>query len=453
MTTRRSLLKSFAAGLGVTACAGGTERLPYPGRDARRPDALWSGLASADPAVFPLGVQSGDPLPDSIVLWTRTDAPSLEAIVMRWTDAGWEEERVLDIETADGFARIEVGDLPEDTHIAFQFRTPEGAHSSIGHGRTAPADDARGVVTFGAVSCCGSTRRPYPSLSAAAAIGGLDLDLFLWLGDTIYGDSAYTRSQYLSVWRINQQTEGFQDLYGVTSQVYTLDDHEINNDYEGPSSGETQARVANALGAYLDSTPTRTSLGDALWRSLKYGDIAEFFVLDCRTEREPDAAQYLSPEQMSWLKEGLASSTATWKVILNSVPITKLNPVYDLVQDDRWEGYSDEREALLDHITDEGITGVLFISGDFHHPGLYRVWPDGPRSQIFEVLVGPGGSGLNPLPDLVATNDQYLWHATIWNTGWFQLHSDGIAVIRILDEDGAIAMEAVLRDDGELISV
>src|SRR6185295_8510133 len=122
-----------------------------------------------------------------------------------------------------------------------------------------------------------------------------------------------------------------------------------------------------------------------------YGSLAEFFVLDCRQYRSADAGRegggldphaYLLPtydpaaiarmkdpsrtmlgaEQLAWLKSGLSGSTAKWKFVLSSVPLTSL--LY--FPYDHWDGYDAERYAILRFIDTSNISGVVFLSADIH---------------------------------------------------------------------------------------
>ena len=135
---------------------------------------------------------------------------------------------------------------------------------------------------------------------------------------------------------------------------------------------------------------------------LSLGDSVEFFVLDCRSERQEETREgaeaiYISRAQMDWLKSALADSPCHFKAILTSVPITAWPELLSVVIDDRWEGYRSQREELLDWIVEEDVSNVFFISGDFHCGAVTRVEPSGPRSGLYEVLVGPGGNANNPL--------------------------------------------------------
>jgi alkaline phosphatase D len=100
---------------------------------------------------------------------------------------------------------------------------------------------------------------------------------------------------------------------------------------------------------------------------------------------------------MTWLKDGLKSSTATFKLIVNSVPITNFPLLFDFAATDRWEGYGAQRAELLDSIVQNAVTGVLFVSGDFHLGASAAVEPSGNWSVLHEVLMGPGDQSANPL--------------------------------------------------------
>jgi alkaline phosphatase D len=120
-------------------------------------------------------------------------------------------------------------------------------------------------------------------------------------------------------------------------------------------------------------------------------------VLDCRGERRPSTraganAQFISPEQLAWLQDGLLASTAIFKFVVTSKPITG-RVAMDLARDDFWEGFPAQREKLLKFITDNDIKGLWFLSGDVHYGCICRVERAGPYSRLREVYMGPSGSG------------------------------------------------------------
>ena len=70
----------------------------------------------------------------------------------------------------------------------------------------------------------------------------------------------------------------------------------------------------------------------------------------------------LGQEQKQFLFDALSKSDATFKLIVNEVPMSEIfaQPY------DRWEGYRAEREEVLGFIAYSGIQDVVFLTTDFH---------------------------------------------------------------------------------------
>ena len=187
----------------------------------------------------------------------------------------------------------------------------------------------------------------------------------------------------------------------TTAHYATWDDHEVDNNWdpEQISSGRLQA----AIESFFESLPVRRDVAspDRIWRSFRWGATLELFMLDARGETLPSTkgatdAQYVSLEQIAWLKDGLFTSEATFKIIVTSLPITNF-PLAFSVLGDRWEDFDGQRDDLIDFIVDEEIGGVLFISGDFHLGSAGAIEKSGPGAALNEVLVGPGAQIPSPL--------------------------------------------------------
>lgn len=98
----------------------------------------------------------------------------------------------------------------------------------------------------------------------------------------------------------------------------------------------------------------------------------------------------LGPEQKQWLKKSLGKSDAKFKLVVSSVMILE----WYLAPSDRWEGYYQERQEVLDFIENENIQNVVFLVGDVHASIYSRVNP-GRAPAIYEFTTGPiGGSTL-----------------------------------------------------------
>lgn len=211
-----------------------------------------------------------------------------------------------------------------------------------------------------------------------------------------------------------------QALHAKYPWIITWDDHEVTNDQyrdgaenHNPDLGEGPYRLrrARAHRAYDEWMPVRMDGtarlrdGDRLFRRLRFGRLAEISMLDLRSYRD---AQVASPapqpvpvpdggvsdpdrtitgrQQMAWLKDSLTRNRAQWKVIGNPVMIAPvdfgalpdviLDPINDvtglLPKDglpynvDQWDGYTDDRREVFQHIRDHQVTDALFVTGDIH---------------------------------------------------------------------------------------
>lgn len=420
-TSRRDLLKGLTA-LGVGAgCVDGTAVDGHPWEDGHPPTdtrlpepETWEGTGVLDVGVFPLGVRAGDATTGGVLLHTNTTASLLTLVVMAAVnDTGWEEvQRLTDLVPTEGVVAVELSGLTSDSAYNYAFFDEEDHRSRVGRFRTAVEDEWR-VLTIGATSCLGDAEPTFECLQTAA---GRNFDFFCFLGDFVYADRADELSEYREFHHTAIATPSVADLLASTSVIATWDDHEVDNNW---LPGETDAaRIDAARQAFGEALPARVGGGKyQIWRKLSWGDVADVFVLECRGERVRDTWTYLSREQMDWFKSELASSEAKFKIVLNSVPIIDFSGVGAVpVINDRWEGYAEQRTELLQWIANEGITGLLWISGDLHFGTVARLSPVGQLGDDqFEVLAGPAGSFLNPVAAVWEPDDQFVSFTFEWN--------------------------------------
>jgi alkaline phosphatase D len=413
---------------------------------APEPTAPWGGRGADDGAAFPIGVQAGEPRPDGAVLWTRYQGgDALSVVLASWDGAAWSELSSADVAVGpDGFVHHSVDALSADTPIAYQFEDAAGARSPVGHARTATPPEHTGAVRIAATSCTDQDHGEFPCLDQVQGVG--PIDLFLWLGDMVYQDGRFTVEEYREGWAENLTKTSFRALLSGVASVHTWDDHEVGNNWD-PQTIDPAQRDA-AYQAFFETIPYIPSAPQRLWRSLRYGPV-ELFVLDCRGERDAAAGHYISPDQLQWLMDGLSASDAVWKVVANSVPISDMPIAWDALEAglDRWEGFpnSTQREVLLDHITDGGIRGVLFVAGDLHQTTLCRVEAEGPRSRILETMAGPGGSFPNVAARLFGEDGvQWLYNDAEWSATWMEFRADGTASLICVDELGQRLFEATI---------
>jgi alkaline phosphatase D len=175
-----------AASLGATAawCRGRA----WPSRIERREDN----------ARFAEGVASGDPRPESILLWTR--CPSEDGRVMRLQVEVAEDAAFDRVVTStpthtqaasDWTSRVLVGGLAPDTVYWYRFTDERGHGSRVGRTRTAPRDMDERPVRFAFVSCQNVTQgaqNAYRRMIFEDELAPPDeqLGFVLHLGDFIY---------------------------------------------------------------------------------------------------------------------------------------------------------------------------------------------------------------------------------------------------------------------------
>jgi len=391
---RRSFVKgAVALPVGLAACGGSGTTTPNTDVQA----TFWTpSELPEDSERYPLGVQAGAMTASGAYVWGYSAAGGSRRFVL-WTDM----EIVADVVVTDteGYYKELISGLSPNTvyHYVLQDDASKetATRSLVGRFQTAFGENTVEAVTLGATACTHYWNLPYESLKVAAKY---PMHAFIHVGDMSYNDQATTREEYRELWHKTLQDPGYRALLPTVGTYLTWDDHEIANDSERDTI--TPEHWQAGADAWFETLPVPRGANNRLWGNYRWGQSVEIFVLDCRSERQPetmetDAAIYISQEQMDWLKDGLLNSSAAFKVIANSVPIAELTESWPAV--DTWTGYASQRTELLDHIVDNDIQGVWFLSGDYHLGSSHSVAREGKYAGIREVMVGPGASSPNPL--------------------------------------------------------
>ncbi|MBI1339422.1 alkaline phosphatase [bacterium] len=295
--SRRLILVAAASGLGACATTTGG---PASGRK---------------PGAFTHGVASGDPFPDSVVLWTRFVAADGGPAVVGWEVAADESfQRVVawGAETArpdnDFCVKPIAARLAPGRRYFYRFASASG-YSPIGRTLTAPqpgdTTDALSVALF---ACSNLPTGWFTAYGHAAQDDSIDLcahvgDYFYEYPMSRYGESALTGRvvddfepvtlpQYWSRYRSYRADPDLQELHRMKPWVMTWDDHDFTNDswmggaqnHQPETEGDWAKRKAAAIKAFRDWTPTRRSSvgGGLIHRTLGWGRLADVIVLDSR---------------------------------------------------------------------------------------------------------------------------------------------------------------------------
>ena len=248
------------------------------------------------------------------------------------------------------------------------------------------------------------------------------LDFFLFLGDTMYGDNlcpsppnepgadfrATTLAEYRARHRDQRGAEALRRFLDSVPVYVIWDDHEVRNNFAGPFDSQMPAG-RQALREYW---PIRVAADDPhrLYRTVRAGADLELFILDTRQYRSRNADQdglaktMLGERQLQWLMSGLNESTATWKVIVTTVPlsISKGGGV-GVPGNDGWAGGKDgtgferERQVIVDHILGSKVKNVVFLAGDVHYVQANAYDPNGDGTPDFhEFVAGPLSAAPGP---------------------------------------------------------
>ena len=399
---------------------------------------------------FTDGVAAGDATDTAAIFWTRLPDSTSGAFLDVAGNAGF----TLGLTTTpvptpapglDGTVKVELTGLTPATRYFYRFRQGTDT-STTGRVSTAPAPaDGTTPLRLGWSGDSNGFFRPYSVLDPLRL---LDTDGWFFIGDTVYADDpradgvdAMTLQEYYAKYRQNRADAGLRDIMASTGTYSMTDDHEVRNDYSGAVPAFA-SRLAVGNLAFRRYNPIRDDTGDPmkLYRSFRWGSLAEFFVIDgreyrsakytccntatedgyvltdddttCHTSGEALLPFGLAPScsaptntcqialcdptrtvlgltQKAWLKNALQTSTATFKFIMNGTPITNL--IFDPY--DRWEAYPSEREELLTFIESNSIKNVVWLSTDLH--GIVMS-PNG-------VNVAPAaGPNPHPTPEIVA---------------------------------------------------
>ncbi|MBO4240695.1 alkaline phosphatase D family protein [Pseudonocardia sp. ICBG1034] len=338
------------------------------------------------PDPFTLGVASGDPSPDGMVLWTRlAPEPDAEdgrggmpdrAVEVEWEVA--EDERFARVvsrgtETATRelahSVHVEAAGLAPGREYFYRFRS--GGHlSPVARTRTAPAAGAAAAsLTIATASCAKFGAGHFTAYRGLAADAP---DLVLHLGDYFYETDRgevrdpgppepKTLAGYRRTHAHQRSDEDLRAAHAVAPWVVVWDDHEVVNDWDGATPDRRRA----AAQAYYEHMPLRrASVPDGpdiqLYRRLAWGSLATFHVLDTRQYRM--RGSMLGADQERWLLRGLADSAAGWDVLAQQVFFAPRRGG----KSGTWGEFTGSRERVVRGWTEAGVRNAVVLTGDEH---------------------------------------------------------------------------------------
>ena len=370
---------------------------------------------------FTLGIASGEPSADGMVLWTRL-APDpladdgLGGMTPGSVDVEWEvaaderftriEQRGIATATADvaHSVHVETTGLRPGADYFYRFRV--GGHlSPAGRTRTAPDPRSAAATLSMCVASCANYQQGW--FTAYRRIAEQHPDLVVHLGDYLYeyaagtgnvrdhvGPQARTLANYRQRHAQYKTDADLQAAHAAAPWLAVFDDHELADNWadetpEIPQPGFRQRRAA-ALQAYYEHMPLRSTAVPRgadmrLYRRVRWGGLATFHLLDTRQYRDDqacgdrfgsDCAERADPtrtltggDQEHWLLNGFRQSRARWDILAQQVffaqvdltpgPLRGFNP-------DAWDGYAANRDRIITGLVDSPVRNAVILTGDIH---------------------------------------------------------------------------------------
>ncbi|MFN0111274.1 MAG: alkaline phosphatase D family protein [Blastocatellia bacterium] len=408
---------------------------------------------------FSLGIASGDPWANSVVLWTRLAPKPLEGggmptknVPVKWEVASDDKmQKVI----AKGAAiakpewghsvHVEVTGLKPARWYWYRF-TVDGGSSPIGRTKTAPAVAAKtDRMNFAFVSCQHYEMGYY---TAYKHLAGEDLDLVAHLGDYIYeygpatdrtrkhnSAEIMTVDDYRNRYALYKGDALLRQAHANFPWAVVWDDHEVDNNYASliPEDKQTKEEFAKrqkiAYQVYYEHMPLRSSVlkpgnNVEIFRRLNFGNLASFHMLDTRQYRsdqpcgdggKPACPESLDPKQTimgsaqeKWLMNGLRQSKARWNVMAQQVMVAPADATAGAEQRfsmDQWNGYHAARKRFLEFLRDGKPSNPIVLTGDIHtnwvndlKPEFYKENSPVVATEFVGTSITSGGDGSDVRP-------------------------------------------------------
>lgn len=382
---------------------------------------------------FTYGVNSGDPLADRVIIWTRIEPnkTNLPATV-HWEMSTDKSFQTLansgDYEATaehDFTVKIDVTNLQAGTTYYYRFNDAAGHYSVTGRAKTAPVGELNHYRI--AAMSCSSIFSGY--FNAYRNLGQReDIDLVVHLGDYIY--DYVDRDEQIRVPHpypkepTNLEEYRNQHKYYLAdpdlrlarqnhSWIVVWDNHDIETD-----DPEIDRQAKQAFFEYVPVRVTDPNDPQKIYRSFQFGNLFQLSMTDMDTyevEKSEDSvnATFLGKAQFEWLEQQLADTNVVWKVIGSQKMVSgwynkKLPKPMRFMGDDTFfdpssfDGHAEERDSLLRYIGQQHIDNVFAVSGDMHVTFVANLVPDPFVRQHYNKHTGKGAVGVEFMPSSIS---------------------------------------------------
>ncbi len=221
-------------------------------------------------------------------------------------------------------------------------------------------------------------------------------DLWIWLGDNIYGDTEDMKALAAN-YALQKNNSEYQKLMRSTPIIGIWDDH----DYGVNDGGKEYPKRSESRDAMLDFLDVPKSnpvwQRDGGYQSYTFGEAGKkvkVLLLDARyfrdrvERRRKEYPQYipnltgtiLGEEQWKWVEEELKTSDAQIHIFGSGIQILPVQHNYE-----KWNTFPQERDRLFNLLVKHQVPGAIFISGDRHIGELSKKEIEGLEYPLVEL--------------------------------------------------------------------
>jgi alkaline phosphatase/alkaline phosphatase D len=217
----------------------------------------------------------------------------------------------------------------------------------------------------------------YPAL---ATILKMQPDFFVGTGDNIYYDTpddprAESISEMRQKWHEQFIQPRFQDLFAKVPTFWIVDDHDYRVD-DGDNSGDFLPLPETARRILLEQLPYAAFEEPAAktHRTHRVSKDLQIWFPENRFYRSPNAwpdgpeKTIWGEDQKKWLKESLASSDASFKLLISPTPMVGPDDLRKTDNHCDLGGFQHERDEFFDFLNENGLNEQNFfiVCGDRH---------------------------------------------------------------------------------------
>ena len=277
-------------------------------------------------------------------------------------------------------------------NLNYSCQTKTGTLSTKSVVSSVPLDESQALTRI-AIGSCNRSDLKQPLWQPIVA---KNPDLWIWLGDNIYGDTE-DMNKLAANYQRQKNNPQYQKLLAAVPVIGIWDDHDYGvNDggKEYPKRSESRDVLLNFL-EVPKSNPVWQREG--AYQSYTFGEAnkkVKVILLDARYFRDPverrrgQNPQYipnlkgtiLGDAQWKWLEAELKDSDAQVHLIGSGIQILPTQHNYE-----KWNTFPQEREKLFNLLTQYQVPGAILMSGDRHIGELSKITLEGLNYPLVEL--------------------------------------------------------------------